>query len=73
MRPKDGKIYFTYDSLLQTLQVLFGLLMTFMQESEEATERVLSAVNISADMHRDLSHDSDTYESSSRRSLLVLS
>lgn len=40
-RQMDTGVYFTHDSLLQTLQVLFSLLMAFMQESEGNSKTII--------------------------------
>lgn len=37
----DSGVYFTHDSLLQTLQVLFSLLMALMQESDRKSKTII--------------------------------
>lgn len=81
-------VCFTHDSLLQTLQVLFGLLMALVQESDRKSRSIIKDKNMSylyhnisywcivlSALYRNLrtKWPLNTYESSSRRSLLVLS
>lgn len=49
----DTGVYFTHDSLLQTLQVLFCLLMALMEESDRNSRSIVTnrAIFLSALTH----------------------